>query len=99
MTGSPRRSDGASRQSELSPFEYRTIPELSLAARLFWGESPDAAAAKLENMLANSHPVELSVRHVARIDEEYRLARATATRVHREIFAKAYRTFAADDRL
>jgi hypothetical protein len=101
MTGHSRWSDSASRRSssDLSPFEWREVPEVPFSARLLRRESPDIALIEIENLLASAQPVELSVRHIARITELYRLSPASAAKVHTAIYAKAYRVFAADNRV
>ena len=101
MTGHPRWSDGALRQSysEPSPFERRVVPEIPLAARLLRREAPDIALIEIENLLSETRPVELTVRHVSRIAEQYRLSPSSTAKVHLAIYAKAYRIFIDDNRL
>jgi hypothetical protein len=101
MTGQSRWSDGALRHSmsELSPFERRGVPEVPLGARLLRRESPAIALVALENLLASAKPLELSNRHISRIEEEYRLSSTSASKVHLALYAKAYRTFVSDNRL
>jgi hypothetical protein len=101
MTGHSRWSDGSLRQSlgEPSPFERRTVPDVPLAARLLRRESPDIALIELENLFASVRPVELSVRHISRIAEQYRLSPSSAAKVSLAIYAKAYRIFVDDNRL
>lgn len=101
MTGQSRWSDGALRhsKSEASPFERRGVPEVSLKARLLRRESPVIALIEVENLLADSPPIQLSVRHLTRIEEKYRLSTSSAAKLHLAIYAKAYRAFVADNRL
>lgn len=101
MTGHSRWSDGALRQSlsELSPFERRAVPDVPLATRLLRREAPDVALVEIENLLAGARPVELSVRQVSRIAEQYRLSSTSAAKVNLAVYAKAYRIFVDDNRL
>ena len=101
MTGHSRWSDGALRQSysEPSPFERRVVPEIPFAARLLRREAPDIALIEIENLFATTRPVELTVRHVSRIAEQYRLSSSSTAKVHLAIYAKAYRIFVDDNRL
>jgi len=101
MTGQSRWSDGALRHSmgEASPFERRGVPEVSLKTRLLRRESPAIALVEIENLLADTRPIELSVRHLLRIEAKYRLSPSSAERLHLAIYAKAYRAFVADNRL
>jgi hypothetical protein len=70
-----------------------------LAARLLRRESPEIARIEIENLLAGARPVELSVRHVSRITEQYRLSPSSAATVHLALYAKAYCAFVSDNRL
>jgi hypothetical protein len=101
MTGHSGWSNSTLRQSpsELSPFEWREVPEIPLSARLLRRESPDVALIEIENLFASAQPLELSVRHIARITERCRLSPASSAKVHLAIYAKAYRAFVADNRL
>lgn len=101
MTGHPRWSDGALRQSysEPSPFERRAVPEIPLAVRLLRREAPDIALIEIENLFATTRPVELTVRHVSKIAEQYRLSPSSTAKVRLAIYAKAYRIFIDDNRL
>jgi hypothetical protein len=101
MTGHPRWSDGALRQSysEPSPFERRAVPEIPLAVRLLRREAPDIAFIEIENLFAATRPVELTVRHLSKIAEQYRLSPSSTAKVHLAIYAKAYRIFIDDNRL
>lgn len=101
MTGHPRWSDGALRQSysEPSPFERRAVPEIPLAVRLLRREAPDIALIEIENLFATTRPVELTVRHLSKIAEQYRLSPSSTAKVHLAIYAKAYRIFIDDNRL
>jgi hypothetical protein len=101
MTGHSRWSDGALRHSssDLSPFERRAVPAIPFASRLLRRERPDIALIEIENLLAESRPVELNVRHVAAVADQYRLSSSTAAKVKLAIYAKAYRIFVDDNRL
>ena len=101
MTGQSRWSDGALRQfaTEPSPFERRGVPEVSFGARLLRRESPAIALVALENLLADCRPVQLSLRHIARIESRYHLSSPSAAKIHLALYAKAYRAFIANNRL
>jgi hypothetical protein len=101
MTGHSRWSDGALRHSmsEPSPFERRSVPQVPFIARLLRRESPAIALIELENLLAGTRPMELSVRHLSRIEKQYRLSPSSIEKLHLALYAKAYRAFVADNRL
>ena len=81
------------------PFERRRVPQVPFAARLLRRESPAIALIELENLLVGANPAELSLRHLLRIEEQYRLSRPSAAKLHLALYAKAYLTFIADNRL
>jgi hypothetical protein len=101
MTGQARWSDGTLRQSksESSPFERREVPPVPFIARLLRRESPGIALIELENLLTSGRPMELSLRHVTRIEEQYHLSPSSAAKLHIALYAKAYHGFVADNRL
>ena len=101
MTGQSRWSDGAVRHSitQPSPFERRGVPEVSLGARLLRRSAPASAIVALENLLADTPPLQLSIRHIARIEAQYRISSSSAAKIHLALYAKAYRVFIADNRL
>src|SRR5690242_18649893 len=101
MTGHSRWSDGTLRPAtpEPSPFERRAVPEVPFAARILRRERADIAAIAIENLLAEARPAELSVRHVTRLSERYRLSATSAANVRIALYAKAYHAFVADNRV